>query len=110
MRARMLWTFDHLVERKGWDPGASDADGCADPGLLKRARFMFDWKEAERAVDRTRAALDNEGDLTAELERLELGIGDGAQLGEALSPEEGRQMPQRVAGGPSKRLSKGQEM
>lgn len=35
--AQILWTVDHLVERRGWEPDALDRDGAADPGLLKRA-------------------------------------------------------------------------
>ena len=56
--AQILWTVDHLVERRGWEPDALDRDGAADPGLLKRARFVFDWREAEREIGNVRAALD----------------------------------------------------
>ena len=90
MSLQILWTVDHLVERRGWEPDALDRDGAADPGLLKRARFVFDWREAEREIGNVRAALDGGGALATKLGQLALGTVGGARLGEALYPEEGR--------------------
>ena len=86
----ILWTVDHLVERRGWKPDALDRDGAADPGLLKRARFVFDWREAEREIGNVRTALDGGGALATKLGQLALGTVGGARLGEALYPEECR--------------------